>query len=89
MHPILTRGYLVPLIAVIAMSSGCAQLQQGAYKSAEAAETYCKNNPDLGRQAVRATLEPALVEKDIALGLRCPGETSMHIMGDPKTIVTD
>lgn len=81
--PILVGGIL--LLA----SSGCAYVQKAAYKSAEAAEAYCASNTVLGREAVRAELEPALEEKDMALGLRCPGEKEMHIMGDPKTVVTD
>ncbi len=71
------------------VSSGCAYVQKAAFKSAEAAEAYCAGNTELGREAVRATLKPALDEKDMAMGLRCPGEESMHIIGDPKVVVTD
>lgn len=77
------------VVLLMTLSSGCSYLTQAAYKSAEAAESYCKNNTELGRQAVRDTLKPAFVEKDMAMGLRCPGEDSMRIIGDPKVLVTD
>lgn len=77
------------LVLGMTLSSGCAYVQQAAYKSAEAAEAYCENNTELGRQAIRDTLKPAFEEKDMALGLRCPGEDSMRVVGDPKTVVTD
>ena len=80
---------LTTVVLLGTLSSGCSYLTQAAYKSADAAEAYCENNTELGREAVRATLKPALDEKDMAMGLRCPGEDSMHIIGDPKVVVTD
>lgn len=77
------------LLILVTLSSGCAYITEAAYKSADAAEAYCKNNTELGREAVRATLKPAFVEKDMALGLRCPGEDSMRVVGDPKVVVTE
>lgn len=77
---------MVAILGMIA-SSGCAYVQQAAFKSAEAAEAYCVNNSPTGRELVRQSLAPALNEKDMAVGLRCPGEDEMFITGDPKTVV--
>jgi hypothetical protein len=80
---------LLILVITGTLSSGCSYLTEAAYKSADAAEAYCENNTELGRQAIRDTLKPAFVEKDMALGLRCPGEESMRVIGDPKVMVTE
>ncbi len=78
------------IIVILGMTlSSCAYIQKAAFKSAEAAESYCENNTAMGRELVRQQLAPALVEKDIAMGLRCPGDDEMFIVGDPKTIVAD
>ncbi len=78
------------IIVILGMTlSSCAYVQKAAFKSAEAAESYCANNTAMGREIVRQQLAPALVEKDIAMGLRCPGDDEMFIVGDPKTIVSD
>jgi len=68
------------------LSSGCAQLQAAAYKSADAAAAYCVNNTAAGRVLVRQGLEPAYREADMAICLRCPGEAETFCTGDPKTI---
>ncbi len=84
-----TRGLLALLILGSLLSSGCAYVQQAAFKSAEAAESYCKSNSPTGRELVRQSLAPAMNEKDIAICLRCPGEDQTICTGDPKTIVTE
>ncbi len=61
------RGSLALIfLTVIALSSGCAQIQAAAYKSADAAAAYCVNNTASGRVLVREGLEPAYREKDMA-----------------------
>ena len=82
-------GLLITTLILVTLSSGCSYLTQAAYKSADAAEAYCENNTALGREAIRATLAPAFIEKDMALGLRCPGEESTRFVGDPKVVVSD
>lgn len=82
------RGFMVPLILVlVTVSSGCAYIEKGAYKSAEAAEAYCASNTATGREVVREALRPAAEEKDLAICLRCPGDSKTFCAGDPKTIV--
>lgn len=83
-----TRVLLGLLILGSLLSSGCAQLQAAAYKSAEAAEAYCGSNTVMGRELVREGLLPAYEEKDMAICLRCPGEENTYCTGDPKTVVT-
>ena len=81
------RGSLALIfLTVIALSSGCAQIQAAAYKSADAAAAYCVNNTASGRVLVREGLEPAYREKDMAICLRCPGEEQTFCTGDPKVI---
>ncbi len=80
---------IMVVLSLTLLNSGCAYVQKAAFKSAEAAQSYCENNAAMGRELVRQQLAPALVEKDIAMGLRCPGDDEMFIVGDPKTIVSD
>jgi len=80
---------LIMVVMSLMILSSCAYVQKAAFKSAEAAQSYCENNTAMGRELVRQQLAPALVEKDIAMGLRCPGDDEMFIVGDPKTIVSD
>lgn len=71
---------------VIGLSSGCSYITKGAYASVDAAEAYCESNTVIGRQLVRDALNPAAIEKDIAICLRCPGDTATFCSGDPKTL---
>lgn len=77
------------LLILVTLSSGCAYVQKAAFKSADAAEAYCESNTATGRELVRNELAPAMAEKDMAFGLRCPGDDKMFVVGDPKQVVTD
>jgi hypothetical protein len=74
---------------ILTVSSGCAYIQKAAFASADAAEAYCESNTATGRELVRQQIAPAMAEKDMAFGLRCPGDDKMFISGDPKTVVVD
>ena len=80
---------LIMVVMSLMILSSCDYVQQAAFKSAEAAESYCKSNSPTGRELVRQSLAPAMNEKDIAICLRCPGEDQTICTGDPKTIVSE
>jgi hypothetical protein len=71
------------------LSSSCAYVEKAAFKSVDAAVAYCEANTPQGRAAVREQIAPAAKAADVAVGLRCPGDDKMYVIGDPKTVVTD
>lgn len=80
---------LLIITLILTASSGCAYIQKAAFKSADAAEAYCESNTTTGRELVRQQIAPAMAEKDMAFGLRCPGDDKMFVVGDPKQVVSD
>lgn len=82
-------GWVLLLLLSVGLSSGCAYIEKGAYKSVDAGVAYCEANTPSGRKVVRDTLRKPAEEKDIAIGLRCPGDDKMYVVGDPKQVVTD
>ncbi len=86
---LIRRMGLLTIVALMTLSSGCAYVQKAAFASADAAEAYCQSNTATGRALVRQQLAPAMAEKDMAIGLRCPGDDKMFVSGDPKEVVVD
>lgn len=76
---------LVCSLVLVAGLSSCAYVQKAAFKSADAAVAYCENSTALSRSVVQDQLLPAATEKDIAVCLRCPGDTVTHCTGDTKS----
>ena len=76
-------------LLIVGTLTSCAYIEKAAFASADAAEAYCKSNTATGRELVRQQLAAPMAEKDMAIGLRCPGDEKMFVSGDPKEVVVD